>query len=119
MRRVLAFLDWKSSWWLTRRNSRVDVNKDLVEGLQACAQSQADLQQSLKDHFCALWKSPLTDMGQTAPEDNGEENEPVDGDDDDDDGEEGDGLDVHNNEGGNGGGYKGEGEDEEDPDELA
>lgn len=33
MRRVLAFLEWKSSWWLERKNSRMDVASDLAEGL--------------------------------------------------------------------------------------
>jgi len=92
MRRVLAFLEWKSSWWLGRENSRVDVSSDLAEGLKAYAQTQGDLQRALKKHFCAIWQSPLTDSDDISELDgNGEENEHADDDDDDDD-EEGDDL---------------------------
>ena len=34
MRRVVAFLDWKTKWWMDRREARIDVKKDLLEGLQ-------------------------------------------------------------------------------------
>lgn len=111
MRRVLAFLNWKSSWWLNRRNSRVDITSDIVEGLQAYAETQADLQQSLKEHFCTIWKSPLTEVHQAGPEDDCEENEVDHDDDDEEERAEGDDLDVHED---GGEGYTGADDDDED-----
>ncbi|KAF4618086.1 hypothetical protein D9613_012669 [Agrocybe pediades] len=42
MRRILAFLDWKGKWWLQRISPRVDVSKDLAEGLRSYAEVRAD-----------------------------------------------------------------------------
>ena len=97
MRRVLAFLEWKSTWWVDRRNlQRADVTSDLAEGLQAYAQTQGDLQQALKEHFCAIWRSPLADSDDISElEENDKDNEEDDDDDDDEDdadGAEGDDL---------------------------
>jgi hypothetical protein len=100
MRRVLAFLEWKSSWWLDRENLRVDIPNDLAEGLKAYAQTQADLQQALKEHFCAIWQSPLADSDDISELDgNGEDNGHPDDDDDDDDELEGDDLEGADGEG--------------------
>ena len=100
MRRVLAFLEWKSSWWLDRINSRVNITGDLAEGLKACAQTQGDLQRALKEHFCAIWRSPLTDSDDISELDgNGEDDGHADDDDDDDDNDdevEGDDLEGAN-----------------------
>ena len=90
MHRVLAFLEWKSSWWLERKNSRMDVASDLAEGLRAYAETQSDLQQSLKVNFCEIWKSPLADAGYVRDdngngEDNGEAGDDDDENDDNDD----------------------------------
>jgi len=111
MRHVLAFLEWKSNWWLDHRNSRVDVSGDHNEGLRAYAQTQADLQQALREHFCAIWKAPLTESNQMDSNAIGEQDMPAGGaggdddddDDDDDDededeeGAEGQDVDAHNN----------------------
>ena len=103
MRRVLAFLEWKSSWWLDRENLRVDITNDLAEGLKAYAQTQSDLQRALKEHFCAIWQSPLTDSDDISePDGSGEDNGHPDDDDDDDDEAEGD-----DGEGDDGEGYEG------------
>ena len=81
MRRVIAFLGWKVEWWKARQMARTDVtNKDLLEGLQAYAKVQADLQKTLREDFCAIWKLPLDDT--PVPDDDGE---------DDDDGNDSDG----------------------------
>ena len=103
MRRVLAFLEWKSSWWLDRENLRVDIANDLTEGLKAYAQTQGDLQRALNEHFRAIWQSSLTDSDDISELDgNVEDNRHPDDDDDDDDEVEGDDL-----EGADGEGYEG------------
>ena len=112
MRRVLVFLEWKSSWWLDRMNLRVDIASDLAEGLQAYAQAQGDLQRALKEHFCAIWRSPLTDSDDISELDgDGEDNGHADDDDDDDDEAEGDNL-----EGSDGEGCEGANIDDDDED---
>jgi len=91
MRRVIAFLGWKAEWWIARRTGRTDVtNKELLEGLQAYAEVQADLQKTLKEDFCAIWKLPLNDT--SAPDDDSEDDE------DDDSGEDDDNEDSDNEE---------------------
>ena len=112
MRRVLVFLEWKSSWWLDHMNLRVDIASDLAEGLQAYAQAQGDLQRALKEHFCAIWQSPLTDSDDISELDgDGEDNGHADDDDDDDDEAEGDNL-----EGSDGEGCEGANIDDDDED---
>ena len=105
MRRVAVFLDWKTTWWMDRRNMRAGVgngvSKDLQEGLTAYAEGQADIQKSLREHFCMLWKLPFVGNDDSANDKGGERSD----DDDDIDGdEEGDGSDT-------------EGEDAEDEEE--
>ncbi|KAF9554700.1 hypothetical protein CPC08DRAFT_766536 [Agrocybe pediades] len=60
MRRVLAFLDWKRKWWMDRITPRVDITRDLAEGLRSYAEYQAGIQGALRQHFLDLWQSPLT-----------------------------------------------------------
>jgi hypothetical protein len=95
MRHVVAFLDWKTKWWMDRREARTDVKKDLLEGLQAYAEVQGDLQMMLKDSFCTLWRLPLdsnTGGLQDDVHDDGDGDDVDDDDDDDDeDDEDGDG----------------------------
>ena len=86
MRRVIAFLGWKVEWWKARRTARTDVtNKDLLKGLQAYAEVQADLQKTLREDFCAMWKLPLDDT--PVPDDDDEDD---DGGDDSDEEEDSD-----------------------------
>ena len=80
-----------------RNLQRVDVTGDLAKGLQAYAQTQGDLQQALKEHFCAIWQSPLADSDDISEleendKDNGEDDDDNDNDEDGDDGAEGDDL---------------------------
>jgi len=86
MRRAVAFLDWKTKWWLDRRLTRNNVSKELAEGLAAYAEGQAELQKELRDHFCMLWKMPLVDNVATSA--SGEESEEGDDDNEEDDNEE-------------------------------
>ncbi|KAF8151059.1 hypothetical protein BJ912DRAFT_938171 [Pholiota molesta] len=59
MRRVLAYLEWKATWWRAREHGRDGITKDLMEGLASYSRSQARLQESLAAHFRRLWASPL------------------------------------------------------------
>jgi len=94
MRRVIAFLDWKTTWWVDRQEARTDVtSSDLREGLQAYAEVQADLQKMLKESFQAIWKLPLdstTVLNDNAKgdydDDDDNEGEDDTGDDDDENG---------------------------------
>ena len=88
MRRVVAFLEWKRTWWMDRRNKRggvsSKVNKELQEGLAAYAEGQADLQKSLREHFCTLWRLPLVGNGDALDDDNNGSDEDDEGDAEDD-----------------------------------
>jgi hypothetical protein len=103
MRRIVAFLDWKAAWWMSRRNMRGGVGdavrKDLQEGLSAYAEGQADLQKSLRKHFCALWGLPLgrhDDHGNQLEEDEDGDEEDADGEDEgEEDDDEAEGEDVY------------------------
>ncbi|KAF8868210.1 hypothetical protein CPB84DRAFT_1651163, partial [Gymnopilus junonius] len=59
MRRVLAFLEWKSHWWQDRQSMQSGLEKDIMEGAQAYALTQSNLQMRLASHFRSLWKAPL------------------------------------------------------------
>lgn len=59
MRRALAFLRWKADWWLERRYARAGVSPDMLEGISAFATTQAEVQNSLANHFQKLWQAPL------------------------------------------------------------
>lgn len=59
MRRALAFLKWKASWWDNRQDIRSDAPTEMREGLCAYASRQANLQRALAAFFKELWKTPL------------------------------------------------------------
>uniref|UniRef100_A0A8H7XN35 CxC2-like cysteine cluster KDZ transposase-associated domain-containing protein n=2 Tax=Psilocybe cubensis TaxID=181762 RepID=A0A8H7XN35_PSICU len=59
MRRTLVFLDWKAAWWRERKNAISNASSDRLEAISAFAIVQADLQDSLAEHFQNLWRSPL------------------------------------------------------------
>jgi hypothetical protein len=94
MRRVVAFLDWKTTWWTDRRNMRGGVSdgvsKELQEGLAAYAEGQADLQKNLREHFCMLWRLPLRGNGDASHDGGGNEDDNDDEEDDDGEAEGGD-----------------------------
>jgi hypothetical protein len=88
MRRVLAFLKWKSEWWLQRQGLREGLSRDQDEGLRAFAVGQADLQQHLMAHFQEIWKGSLCEeVTENSTDSNNDADNPDDdgGDDDDDD----------------------------------
>ena len=93
MHRVLAFLDWKSSWWMSKKVAEHVKGEALSEGLAAYAVEQAALKIRLKTAFQAIWKGPLEDVesakeiSNADPEadDDGEDDKDVDDGDDDKD----------------------------------
>ena len=89
MRQVVAFLNWKTTWWMDCRNMRGGVSKDLQEGLTAYAEGQADLQKGLCEHFRMLWGLLLGGNGDALHTDDGTrlDAEGDDSDDSDDGGE--------------------------------
>ena len=57
MRRVIATLEWKASWWATREEAdQREVSLELKEGLRAYALDQAELLHSLANSFDAKWE---------------------------------------------------------------
>ena len=63
MRRVVAYLDWKASWWRAQGSRRDDVRADITDGLTAYAHQQADLMHKLAESFAALWYPVLVAEG--------------------------------------------------------
>lgn len=64
MRRVLAFLEWKSSDWLSKREARSAwVTPDIRSGLDAYARKQADICRNLAVSFATLWHPTLVSYG--------------------------------------------------------
>jgi hypothetical protein len=61
MRRVIAFLDWKATWWHSQGQCRTDVRDDIKAGLAAYAARQGHLMRHLAETFAALWYPILTD----------------------------------------------------------
>lgn len=61
MRRTLEFLKWRGRWWRSKPASWPET-KELLEGVQAYAESQALLQENLHALFKKMWDTPLCDM---------------------------------------------------------
>lgn len=63
MRRVVAFLSWKQSWWTLqadrRKNAVKDLDGDLHSGLEGYALKQADTYRRLAISFTRKWVSLL------------------------------------------------------------
>jgi len=60
MRRVVAFLEWKSADWLTKREARSAlVSPDIQSGLDAYARKQAGVYRDLAVSFSMLWLPTL------------------------------------------------------------
>ena len=60
MRRVVAFLEWKSNDWLSKRETRsASVACDIQSGLDAYARKQAAVYRDLSTSFAAFWRSTL------------------------------------------------------------
>jgi hypothetical protein len=55
MRRVISFLDWKSSWWTKQAVARSGLFPDIADGLIAYAAKQVHLNRSLAAAFAIQW----------------------------------------------------------------
>ena len=59
MRRVLAFLTWKSKWWDAQRRQRLDVRGNLLLALDAYALKMSAIYLRLASSFALQWYSSL------------------------------------------------------------
>ena len=63
MRRVVHFLEWRSSDWLSKVDSRMDTIAPAVRsGLTAYAKKQSSIFHNLAVQFCQLWRSTLISL---------------------------------------------------------
>jgi hypothetical protein len=59
MRWVLAYFEYKSTWWEERETGQGhQVSPEIAEGLRFYAQCQAQLQQDIASQFLTMW-APL------------------------------------------------------------
>jgi hypothetical protein len=59
MRQVLAYFEYKSTWWEERKTGQGrQVSPEIAEGLLSYAQGQAQLQQDIASRFATMW-APL------------------------------------------------------------
>lgn len=63
MRRVLAYFECRASWWRDNARRRADVSLPLSLGLQAYAEKQAAVLDTLRLRFASMWVPYLKDMG--------------------------------------------------------
>jgi len=84
MRRVLETLHSEEADWISRKSLRLNITKDLAEGISALCIGQASIKRSLAAHFQELWKAPLADE-ESESDVPGAIQEPADADDDDED----------------------------------
>ena len=60
MRRVVAFLEWKSGHWLEKQGARLTMAAPSIQsGLQAYARKQAAIHHNLAVSFSKLWRQTL------------------------------------------------------------
>ncbi|KAK7464176.1 hypothetical protein VKT23_006342 [Stygiomarasmius scandens] len=105
MRRTSLYLQWKERWWKERvyiRDSDVELNSGIKEGLQAYAVKQATLYRELDISFRSVWTTPLKDVsvdganvGSEKPEGENQDEEDEEDDEEEED-EESPGVDVDN-----------------------
>lgn len=81
MRRTLAYLQWKTEWWLARQKMRVVSDQGLAEGLRAYASEQASIQSALSSNFQRLWQTPLEMIDESPQKDEWPNNSGPKGDD--------------------------------------
>ena len=66
MRRVVSFLDWKSSWWTLQAVARSNLQRDIIDGVAAYAAKQAHVNRSLAVAFVTQWHPLLISNGFTS-----------------------------------------------------
>ena len=63
MRRVVQFLEWKSTDWLSRADARTGVvTKEVSLGISAYARKQVSIYSKLATRFCQRWRSQLLSL---------------------------------------------------------
>ena len=55
MRRVLAFFEWKSTWWLEQGNQRQGLKSSIESGVVAYAHKQANICLSMATRCAVYW----------------------------------------------------------------
>ena len=65
MRRVLAFLTWKSSWWIEEAHKRVTDDPGVRDGIRAYANKQAVIQTRMAGRCAQHWLRVLAKHGIT------------------------------------------------------
>src|ERR1700748_373994 len=61
MRRVLAYHQWKASWWRDRSENRTDAADPIHQGARAYALKQSHLWRSWATKFLQLWHPILVE----------------------------------------------------------
>ena len=55
MRRVLAFFEWKSTWWLDQANQRLNLEPSIKSGVVAYAHKQSSLCLRMAARWAGYW----------------------------------------------------------------
>ncbi|TFK79078.1 hypothetical protein K466DRAFT_606418 [Polyporus arcularius HHB13444] len=63
MRRVIAYFEWKASWWRDQARRRQAVSARLRRGLVIYAEKQAAVFEALAGRTASFWVNELHDMG--------------------------------------------------------
>ncbi|KIJ59749.1 hypothetical protein HYDPIDRAFT_177697 [Hydnomerulius pinastri MD-312] len=63
MRRVLAYFEWKATWWKDKAEVHIVGDVQLAHGLRVYAHKQASTFQSLTQKFAHMWVSTLKSFG--------------------------------------------------------
>lgn len=63
MRRVIAWLEWKGTWWEQQAVCRVDVQLEILRGISAYAHKQADLVRRIARRCAENWLPILVGKG--------------------------------------------------------
>jgi hypothetical protein len=66
MKRVLRFLEWRSSWWKSRQTQWDGLDDETADGLNAYALRQAALHESLASAFREKWEAPTVKAAREA-----------------------------------------------------
>ena len=70
MRRVRKTLEWRAAWWEDLRKGWEGLDDAMMEGVDAYASRQANVQHMLHTRFSRLWDKPMVPM--VRQEDSGE-----------------------------------------------
>jgi hypothetical protein len=63
MRRVLAYFEWKSSWWLEQANRRTNLDSSVKSGVVAYAHKQSTLSLRMAARCAAHWLPVIKNHG--------------------------------------------------------